>query len=68
MYWSGVEEKERAKGGVGLIIAPGRLQDIIEEKYVDERIKTIQIRPTEKETWTMIIAYGQNEDARKEDR
>jgi len=38
MYWSGVDENQRAKEGVGLIIAPNRLRDVIQEEYVNERL------------------------------
>lgn len=68
MYWSGVENKERAKGGIGVIISPERIKHIIREEYVNERIMVAEINLTEKETWTLIIAYGENEDAKKEDK
>ncbi|KAK9739722.1 hypothetical protein QE152_g8722 [Popillia japonica] len=66
LLWSGVDEGRRAREGVGLIIAPNRLIDIISEEYVNERILTVKIKLLNDETWTLIVTYGENEDANKE--
>lgn len=38
MLWSGADNEERARSGVGLIVEANRLIDVISEKYVNDRI------------------------------
>lgn len=38
LFWVGVEENEWANGGVGLIVTPSRLRDVIHEIYINYRI------------------------------
>lgn len=68
IFWSGVKETEGARGGVGLIIKPTRLKDIINEEYISERLLRIEMKLLREETWNVIIAYGENDDARKEEK
>lgn len=68
LLWTGVNEKERAKEGVGLIIAPNKLKDLIQEEFINERLLTVKIKLIDEEIWTVIVAYGENENARKEEK
>lgn len=54
--------------GVGIIVAPSRLKNIIQEEYVNEQILAVKIKLVYEEIWTLIIEYGVNENARKEEK
>lgn len=65
LFWSRVDEKERAKEGVGLIIAPNRLKDVIQEEYVNELLLVVKMKlMKDQKIWSIITVYGENEDAR----
>lgn len=54
-----VDEGKRAKDGVGLIFVLNRLQEIIQQEYVNERIFTVKVNLVDEEIWAIIIAYGE---------
>jgi hypothetical protein len=60
MCWSGVDKKERAKGGVGLTIAPKRLIDIVNQKYINERMLRMEVKLLGEDIWSLFIVYGVN--------
>ncbi|GLV37385.1 hypothetical protein CBL_10648 [Carabus blaptoides fortunei] len=68
MIWSGIEDTGRAKGGVGLVVAPNRITKIINEKSTNERLLKVDMKQDVEETWTIIVAYGVNDDAQKEEK
>ena len=68
MYWSGVGFNERGAEGVGLIVKADKVTNIIEEWYVSERIFVAEIRLDRKKSWTVIVAYAPNDNARVEEK
>lgn len=68
LYWSGVNESERGKEGVGMIIKPEKIESVVKENFINERILTAEIRINATNTWTILVAYGPNENAGKEEK
>lgn len=65
LVYSGVENNERARAGVGCIINKQLEQSIKEWECVNERILIIKIDDTVKITATIMILYGMSEDETK---
>lgn len=44
LYWSGVETKERGAEGVGLVVKPENINNILKERYVNSRLMTLDVK------------------------
>ena len=68
LYWSGVDMDKRGAEGVGLIVKPGKINSITNERYVNERLFVAEVKMENNKTWTMIVAYAPNDNANKEEK
>ena len=67
LIFSGVDAKERAREGVGLLVHK-RHKNLIESwNFISPRLLEVNIKPKGREI-KLLIAYGPNEDATKEDK
>ena len=67
LIFSGVNVKDRARAGVGLIVHK-KLEAIVEDwKFISPRLLEVNIKPKDRDI-KLLIAYGPNEDATKEDK
>ena len=67
LIFSGVEEKERARAGVGLLIHKSKEKLIESWNFISPRILEVNIKPNGRDI-KLLIAYGPNEDANKEEK
>lgn len=68
MLWSGVDIKQRAREGVGLILKKDWIGKIIKEDYINERLLQVELEFINKSIWNIIVAYAPNDDALKEEK
>lgn len=64
--YSGVEMVNRAKAGVGCIIAGNRINQLQNWEGHSDRIITVELKTSEKNTETFVVVYGPNEDEKVE--
>lgn len=62
------ECKGKRRRGVGLIIAPGRLTDLVIESYIDENIIRVDTKMWDEIVWFLITDYVVNEYEITEDK
>lgn len=65
LYWSGVEQTKWGSEGVGLVISPKNIENVIKENLANSRLLRVELRLTTTESWTLIVAYGVNDNAAK---
>ena len=67
LIFSGVDVRERARAGVGLLVHK-KLENLIENwNFISPRLLEVNIKPKDREI-KLLIAYGPNEDANKEEK
>ena len=68
LIYSGVENEERARAGVGCIIHSKMKKAIREWECINERIMTIKLDNITETTTNIIIIYGSDENVSKSDK
>lgn len=71
-YWTyslGIKEKEGTQVGVALVVKDDKNRCIRNEKLINEILLSVNISEEEgNEKFTLIVAYGSNEDGKREDK
>lgn len=68
LFWPGVDERVRVRGGVGFVVLQMRLSDVTGEKFISKRLLRMEIKLMGYENWTLIEANRVNDDSTKEEK